>query len=74
LRRKPLVVGISLNCGGSFNNESRNVRAAIRNRNNNPNNNIGFRVALAHNSQSFIFIPPVNLSAHVSADEAKQER
>jgi hypothetical protein len=32
--------------GGAFNNESNNVRAACRNRNdaNNRNNNIGFRV------------------------------
>ena len=36
--------------GGSYNNESRNVRSAYRNRNNpdNRNNNQGFRVVLAH--------------------------
>jgi hypothetical protein len=35
--------------GGSYNNESRNVRCAVRNRNNpnNRNNNIGFRVVVA---------------------------
>ncbi len=34
--------------GGSWNNETRNARAAIRNNNNpdNRNNNIGFRVLL----------------------------
>ncbi len=35
--------------GGSFNNESRNVRCAYRNRNNpnNRNNNIGFRIVVS---------------------------
>jgi len=35
--------------GGAFNNESRNVRAAYRNRNNpnNRNDNIGFRVVVS---------------------------
>jgi len=35
--------------GGSFNNESRNVRCANRNRNNpnNRNNNIGFRLVVS---------------------------
>ena len=38
--------------GGSFNNESQNVRAAYRNRNNpnHRNDNNGFRVVLAHAS------------------------
>ncbi|MBW1781292.1 MAG: SUMF1/EgtB/PvdO family nonheme iron enzyme [Deltaproteobacteria bacterium] len=36
--------------GGAFNNNARDVRCAYRNRNNpdNRNNNIGFRVVLAH--------------------------
>ncbi|MEW6668485.1 MAG: hypothetical protein AB1512_25010 [Thermodesulfobacteriota bacterium] len=36
--------------GGAFNNNQRNVRCANRNRNNpnNRNDNIGFRVVLAH--------------------------
>ncbi|MBK8174677.1 MAG: SUMF1/EgtB/PvdO family nonheme iron enzyme [Rhodospirillales bacterium] len=36
-----------VNRGGSWNNNSRNLRSAIRNRNNpdNRNNNLGFRVA-----------------------------
>ena len=40
--------------GGAFNNNDRNMRCAIRNRNNpnNRNNNIGFRVVVAsHASQ-----------------------
>ena len=38
--------------GGSFNNNQRNVRAAIRNNNDpdNRNNNIGFRVVVSSNS------------------------
>jgi hypothetical protein len=38
--------------GGAFNNNDRNVRCAIRNRNNpnNRNNNIGFRVVASHAS------------------------
>jgi hypothetical protein len=66
-------VGASPKCGGSFNNNTRNVRAAVRNRNNNVNNNNGFRVALAHtspfsmlrrNAKTPANIPPVVLSAH----------
>ena len=36
--------------GGAFNNNARNMRCAYRNRNNpnNRNNNVGFRVVLAH--------------------------
>jgi hypothetical protein len=32
--------------GGAFNNNDRNVRGAVRNRNNNWNRNIGFRLAV----------------------------
>jgi len=42
--------------GGAYNNNQRNVRCAYRNRNNpnNRNNNIGFRVVVAHN---FLLLP-----------------
>jgi len=43
--------------GGSYNNNARNVRCAVRNRNNpdNRNNNIGFRVVVA----TFFSLPEV---------------
>lgn len=34
--------------GGSFNNNARNVRCAVRNRNRNWNDNNGFRVVVSH--------------------------
>jgi formylglycine-generating enzyme required for sulfatase activity len=42
--------------GGAFNNNQRNVRCAYRNNNNpdNLNNNIGFRLVVAHD---LLFLP-----------------
>jgi hypothetical protein len=78
------TVGISPKYGGSFNNNARNVRAAVRNRNNNANNNNGFRVALAHASPNSCVaqvwtpacdnIPPEVPVRPRTADEADQER
>ncbi|NPA93217.1 MAG: SUMF1/EgtB/PvdO family nonheme iron enzyme [Chloroflexi bacterium] len=45
--------------GGSFNNNQRNARAAVRNRNNpnNRNRNNGFRVVVVHVSQWWVSRP-----------------
>ena len=51
--------------GGSWNNNGRNVRSANRNRNapDNRNQNIGFRLALAHARVDALFDPIIILSA-----------
>ncbi len=47
--------------GGSWNNNGRNARSANRNRNepDNRNNNIGFRLALAHTGVDKLFDPTI---------------
>ena len=54
--------------GGSFGNNARNVRSANRNRNDprNRNDNLGFRVVVAHDTLSL----PEILRGDRSADEA----
>lgn len=52
--------------GGSWNNNGRNVRSAIRNRNtpDNRNNNLGFRLALAQQAMIDLNDPIIILPCH----------
>jgi hypothetical protein len=60
--------------GGSWNNNGRNARSANRNRNtpDNRNQNIGFRLALAHAQVDALFDPIIIRSAGLAPDGKKQ--
>ena len=60
--------------GGSWNNNGRNARSANRNRNtpDNRNQNIGFRLALAHAQVDTLFDPIIILSVGLMHDGKKQ--
>ena len=61
--------------GGSFNNNQRNVRAAVRNRNtlNNRNDNNGFRVGVSAHFSRRVHISPEMSSGYGWATEALRE-
>ena len=61
--------------GGSWNNNGRNARSANRNRNtpDNRNQNIGFRLALAHALVDALFDPIIILSAEFWFGGKKQK-